>query len=1051
MADFDPDMINDFTDEAQDLLQNIEDDILMLEKPETASDETINRLFRAVHTIKGTSGFIGLRNITALSHIMENIMAKIRDKTLIVNSPIIDAMLAGADKLKELVNNVYESNRIDISQQINNLQQALSSEQNHTVTDEKATTENKDTATAKNNKNEEQLDNEIVAAFVTEANALMQNTEHEIMQLEHLTDTDKMQMQIKSIYQTFNVIKGSAQMIGLQKIAKLAQHLENIIIALNKSNKTPGEAFFEVFYQAFDKLQILLDDVYFSNQADIDSVLQKINNYYNKDNQEKSDADTKAKNTQKSEQSVSKYDEKEINNFTEYEKTQNNNPDSATYDKAETVRLNVQTLDKLMRLAGELVLIRNQQLVASDASEPVSRSVVQRLDAITSNIQETIMQTRLQPMGNIFSKFPRIIRDLSKKLNKKIELKVSGDDVELDKTILEALTGPLTHLIRNSADHGIEPPEEREQAGKAPIGTIELKAFHEGGLVNIIIRDDGKGINTETIKQKAIENGIKTKAEVAELNSKEVLALVTHPGFSTASNVTDISGRGVGMDVVKANVEKLNGSIEIRSAEGKGTEVLLRLPLTLAIIPCLIVETTGYRYAVPQVNLEELVLLKGDDICRRIESTGDQEVFRLRNKLLPLVRLNEVLNRRIRFSGKVKMIIATYYKNLYKKQMQENKFKNQTLYFAVLSTGNNRYGLLFDKVVGNEEIVVKPMHTCIRNLKIYSGSTILGDGKVALILDADGVANHACIDFNLIDKSIIESESKKLSSGGKIESLLLFKSGVQEQFAIPVSLIKRIEEIKSADIEVAGAKEFITVNNETIRILRLEENMNVSPCIQQDELFLLMLKHIKKPIGILFSKLIDIQEVLVNINTDALQINGLLGTEIVNQRMTLFLDIYKLLEMAEPEWFDQKQIDYAKYSENIPVSETFKILLVDDSSVFRQMVEQYLVDDGYEVVTAENGIQAIKQLQKQQFHLLISDLEMPEKDGFELIHEIRTGDEQPDIPAIALSSLNNSKIIQHALDTGYNAYEVKIDRERLLKVISKLLYPKSKDEFIKLQ
>lgn len=1050
MADFDPDMINDFIDEAQDLLQTIEDDILLLEKPETASDETINRLFRAVHTIKGTSGFIGLRNITSLSHIMENIMAQIRDKTITANSLIIDAMLAGADKLKELINDVYQSNNKDISQQINNLQQALDALQgNNKAEKQTITNEKKNTETTIKMQNQEQLDDEIVTAFVAEANALMHNTEQEIMHLEQLTDVDKMQPHIKTIYQTFNVIKGSAKMIGLHQIADLALHLESIIADISKENKTPDEVFYKVFYQGFDKLQTLLDDVCFSNQADIAAVLYEINDYKSKAKQKIKKIDTDTGKTERSEQSVSKFTEKEVNGFTEYKKTQNG--DTLNYEKAETVRLNVQTLDKLMRLAGELVLIRNQQLVASEASEPLSRSVVQRLDTITSNIQETIMQTRLQPMGNIFSKFPRIIRDLSKKLDKKIELKVSGDDVELDKTILEALTAPITHLIRNSADHGIEHPDQREQAGKSPTGTIELKAFHEGGLVNIIIRDDGKGINAEIIKQKAIESGIKTKAEVAEMNSKDVLALVTHPGFSTASDVTDISGRGVGMDVVKANVEKLNGSIEIRSAEGKGTEILLRLPLTLAIIPCLIVETEGYHYAVPQVNLEELVLLKGDEICRKIESTGDQEVFRLRNKLLPLVRLNEVLNRRIRFSGKVKLIITNYYKKLYNRQMKNNEVKNQTLYFAVLSTGNNRYGLLFDKVSGNEEIVVKPMHACIRNLKIFSGSTILGDGKVALILDADGIANHACVDFNLIDKSEIESEIKKLSSGGKIESLLLFKSGVQEQYAIPVSLIKRIEEVKSTDIEVAGSKEFITVNNETIRILRLEENMNVSPCVQQDELFLLLLKHIKKPIGVLFSKLIDIQDVLVNINTQALQINGLLGTEIVNKKMTLFLDIYKLLEMAEPEWFEQKQIDYEKYSENIPVSETFKILLVDDSSVFRQMVEQYLVDDGYEVVAAENGVQALMQLQKQQFHLLISDLEMPEKDGFELIQEVRSGEEQPNIPAIALSSLNNPKIIQHALDTGYNAYEVKVDRERLLKLISKLLYPKSKEEYIKLQ
>ncbi len=697
--------------------------------------------------------------------------------------------------------------------------------------------------------------------------------------------------------------------------------------------------------------------------------------------------------------------------------------DESPADLSNTVRIHVDILDKLMMLAGELVLVRNQQLLSAETADAAARSVVQRLDIVTTELQETIMRARMQPIGKIFRKFPRIARELGKKHGKEIRIALVGSSVELDKSILEALADPLSHLIRNCCDHGIETPGERLLAGKSGQGLISLSAYHEAGHINIEIRDDGRGINPDAVRRKIIENRLKNPAELDRMSDEEILNFILLPGFSTAEKVSDLSGRGVGMDVVKTGIEKLGGTLDIESAPGKGTAIHLRLPLTLAIIPCLIISLGEHRYAIPQINLVELVCLYDDDVRTKIETADFQEFYRLRNRLLPMVRLSEILARSLPFTREVRAGITEKYRNAC------STATDMQLNFAVLKVGALRFGLIMDRVLGTEEVVVKPMHSAVKSLKIYSGATVMGDGKVALILDAEGIARHSGIMADAHPAS--EERAEEVNNEDDIQTLLLFRYGEKEQFALSLPLIRRIERIKTSAIEEVGEKEFITVSGISVRIIRPDQVLKVSPGVERDEMFLILPKYIRKPVGLLASALVDIEESAVDLNIDSYMEDGLLGTAVIRDHITLFPDICRLAEKSEPEWF-------AKRPETSESSfrSAKQVLLAEDASFFRQLVKGYLESEGYKVITAENGRTALDRFNENRFDLIVSDIEMPVMNGWDFIRTVRKGS---NIPAVALTALDSEKDRKTAKDCGYDRYEVKIDREHFLTTVARLL------------
>jgi two-component system chemotaxis sensor kinase CheA len=734
----------------------------------------------------------------------------------------------------------------------------------------------------------------------------------------------------------------------------------------------PETEYIDSLLAGVDLLSAMLNDIKRSNDVDITVVHEQLISLSDQKISTPAAPKKETSDTGKADKKVAAHEKSEI-------------------DLGDTVRISVDLLDKLMAQAGELVLIRNQHLLTVDATDAISRSIAHRLDIITSELQSTIINTRMQPVGKVIDKFPRIVRDLGKSMGKQIQLNITGSSAELDKTILEALNDPLTHIIRNSCGHGIESPEERIQAGKPRTGQIDLSAYHEAGRVNIKISDDGHGVNTKLILEKILEKGLKKEAELDKMSHQDILNLVFLPGFSTMDKVDGISGRGVGMDVVKTSIEKLGGSFEFESTTGIGTSILLRLPLTLAIIPSHIVNSREYHYAIPQVSLVELVNLYDDDIINKIERADDQEVYRLRGRLLPIVRLSEVLARPKIFDRETRSKIAEKYHNEQKDAWQaalnakENNIQvdfEQSLSFVVLKVGTNHYGLVIDAIIGTEEIVVKPMHAAVKSLGIYSGATIMGNGTSALILDVGGIARQTGI--TLADK-IMEEREKEYTTED-LQSVLLFKSGPTEQFALSLPLIRRIEPINIKDIELVGDREYITVDGTSTLILRLNNIINVSSIEDRERMFLILPRNLKRPVGILMSSFVDVVDTAVDIDLDSYHADGLLGTTIINDTMTLFIDFYRLVEIIEPKYFGDKQTSLLDKSD-IESEESKRILLLEDISFFRHLIKGYLEAEGYSVVAVKNGKLGLDEIGENDFDLIVSDLEMPVMDGWNLDRE----------------------------------------------------------------
>ncbi|MFN8709482.1 MAG: chemotaxis protein CheW, partial [Planctomyces sp.] len=552
-------------------------------------------------------------------------------------------------------------------------------------------------------------------------------------------------------------------------------------------------------------------------------------------------------------------------------------PASSEAERLRSLRINVELLDRLMNLIGELTLIRNQTQVTFGQEQGESRNLIQRLSSVTSELQGTVLQTRMQPVGNLFGRFPRMVRDLARQLGKEVEIVTVGQEVELDKTVIERLSDPLMHLIRNSIDHGLEMPEAREAAGKARCGKIVLSATPADGQVCIEIRDDGRGIDPVAVRNRAAAMGLRTEADLDRMSNRELFSLILLPGFSTAKAVTDVSGRGVGMDVVKTNVEELDGSLTIDSWPGAGTSMLLRVPLTLAIVPCLIVTVGAQRYAVPQRELEEVVCLH-PQLDRHLEQAFDTEVLRLRDSLLPVIRFAEVLERRRPFTAEDKAEILA-------RHGSGQRDPNQVEYVLILRSGGRRIGLLVDSVRGREEIVVKPIHPALKQVGVFSGATLMGDGRVALIANVEGIVEHAqCYSLNAE-----VSQTSSIRDPHEVHRVLLFEYGPHEQFALPLIQVRRVELLEMNRIEHIGDRDYFTIDGRATRILRLTELMNVSSCDEPSTMFLILPKFVPEPIGILVHRIIDTESLAIELQST--NERGVLGTAVVRDRLSLFLDV----------------------------------------------------------------------------------------------------------------------------------------------------------------
>jgi two-component system chemotaxis sensor kinase CheA len=676
----------------------------------------------------------------------------------------------------------------------------------------------------------------------------------------------------------------------------------------------------------------------------------------------------------------------------------------------ETVRVHISLLNDLLDLASEMVLGRNQLLRILDAYRkdiPGINAVLQNIDGITTELQEKIMQTRMQPVAKVFNKFPRILRELSQKMGKEISLQVEGAGVELDKSIIEALGDPITHLVRNAVDHGIESPETREAAGKPRMGKIALKAYHEGGHVNIDITDDGTGIDTETIKRTALARGIIAPSEIPLMGEREFLELLFRPGFSTAERITDVSGRGVGMDVVKTNIERLGGTMEIMTTPGRSTTFRLILPITLAIISSLIVEVEGKKFALPQVNLQGLIRIKPGDYTRKIERIRDSDVLRYRGKLLPIIHLAEVL-------GSAKGVVDT----------------EKTMRVLVIKSGSKLFGLVVDTIHDGEEILVKPLPRFLRDCQCYSGVTIMGDGRTAMILDPEGLIARAGLRFTdeLKEMALKEAQQQEDSLTER-QSLLLFKCAGPETLGIDLSMVARVEKIDAGRLERIGDREYIQFRGEAIRIIRPENYLPITGGAKGGQkLYVIIPKLAGCQMGVLIEKIIDTMEAEIKFNADDMTAKGLVGSAILDRRIVLIVNLYELFEMAEPKKL--------RAPENKGAHLEKTVLLAEDTPFFIKMEKKYLESAGYKVITALNGKEAWKILQENTVDAVVTDIEMPLWDGYELVRKIRADFRLGNLPVIAVTSRADQGSFIKGMEAGFDFYEVKLDRERLLEKLA---------------
>jgi len=542
-----------------------------------------------------------------------------------------------------------------------------------------------------------------------------------------------------------------------------------------------------------------------------------------------------------------------------------------------TLRVDVGQLDKLMNLVGELVLARNQ-IIQFTATQTDNAFVgaTQRLNLVTSELQEGVMKTRMQPIDNVWSKFPRVVRDLATTCGKQVRLEMVGKDTELDKTIIEAIKDPLTHVVRNSVDHGIEPPDVRVARGKPAEGVVHLRAFHEGGQINIEITDDGAGIDPEKVRRKAVDRAMVTAEQAARMSDHDVLRLIFMPGFSTAEAITNVSGRGVGMDVVRTNIERIGGTVDILSTVGEGSTLKIRIPLTLAIIPALMVATGGEVFAIPQVNLLELVRLEGEQARTGIERIGNATFHRLRGNLLPLVPLAKELGLTSQCDPSVVNIV-------------------------VLKADDRQFGLMVDGVNDTEEIVVKPLGKQLKSVQVFAGATIMGDGHVALILDVNRIAQQARV-FGVGERSAKSTDSAAAKQGpADTQTWLLFRGGGADRLAIPLKLVARLEEFATADIERSGGHEVVQYRGEIMPLINLGRFLGGDDVTPADPRQVIVFSDKGHSAGLVVEQILDIVSQSISV-TRSNSRAGVLGSAVIQQRVTDLLDVAAIVRHAVPEF-----------------------------------------------------------------------------------------------------------------------------------------------------
>ena len=824
------DIVKEFLIESYENLDRLDQDLMALE--DVPDDRNrLSSVFRAIHTIKGTSGFLAFNKLEHVTHVGESLLVMLRDGKLRLNNVIANGLLAMVDAVRKIMASIEAGQGegdADYSELVATLERLQVTGGVETAAEVDGPTET-ERASQVLEMIAQQV--EMMSEIGTQADTTLKESRPAKKARKTTGRRKKGSKQSETSSNTAVMELPSASAETLE--ATVSRHEAAAHVTAPRT-ATVVEADSPAIHEA----------VHHDATHDVGAKIPSGND---------GDALEKGQGT-----SVS---------------------DS-------TIRIDVTLLDRLMNLVGELVLARNQILQYSRSTEDASLiAASQRLNLITTELQEGVMKTRMQPIQNVWAKLPRVVRDLSMTCRKKVQVKMEGADTELDKTILEAIRDPLTHIVRNSVDHGIESPEVREAKGKPAEGTLLLRAFHEGGQVNIEISDDGGGINLTRVKEKGISQGLITADQAAAMSERELMNLILLPGFSTAAAVTNVSGRGVGMDVVKTNVEKIGGTLDIHSNFGEGTTLRIKIPLTLAIVPALMVTADKERYAIPQNSLVELVRLEGDRARKDIEHIHDAPVYRLRGNLLPLLYLDEQLQLRPARSGV---------------ELSQESVVN----IVVLNAEDRQFGLVVDEINDTEEIVVKPLGPHLKEITSYAGVTIMGDGTVSLILDVLGIAKRAHIVTASRDRHKTQVAAKEQSADCLKHTLLLLGLGETQRMAIPLSLVSRLEELPTRSIEWADGKQVVQYSGQIMPLIHLGDSLVMGHINDQslENLQVVVYSENGRSVGLVVDRILDIVETTLTMQQTGKR-PGVLGSAVIQNRVTDVLDIHNLILSSDQDFF----------------------------------------------------------------------------------------------------------------------------------------------------
>jgi len=830
-------------------------------------------------------------------------------------------------------------------------------------------------------------DQDVIREFLVESHENLARLDQELVELEKRPKDGAL---LASIFRTIHTIKGTCGFLGYSTLERVTHQAETLLSQLRDGQRDLTPRLVSLILETVDTVRKIMASIEASGQEGADR-FEELAERLRAAAQHDSVAAGQSKPAPSPKPAPP----------VEALKQEEDAAKSSTVADS-NIRVGVGLLDKLMDLVGELVLTRNQILQFNAEREDAALNATsQRLNLITTELQEGVMKTRMQPIGMVWNKLPRVVRDMAVALGKQIRLEMDGAETELDRTIIEAIKDPLVHLVRNSCDHGIEAPDVRARLGKPQQGKLTLRAYHEGGQVNIEIGDDGAGIDVARVKQKAVEKGLIHPEHVSKISDRDALNLIFQPGFSTARTVTNVSGRGVGMDVVKSNIEKIGGIVDIFSRPGEGSTVKLKIPLTLAIIPGLVVGSGGERFVIPQVSLLELIRLEGDSSDKHIEQVHGTPVYRRRGKLLPIAYLDRVLGlKTARGSGAVSIVVL---------QAEERQF-----------------GLVVEEINDTQEIVVKPLGKQLKGLSVYAGATIMGDGKVALILDVLGIGQRSEVLAESREQSRAATD-QKVQTDVDQQRLLLFRAGSFERLAVPLSLVARLEEFPRRSIEHAGGSEVVQYRNRLLPLVPLAEVLEAGSngAKAPDPVQVIVFNDGERSAGVVVDQILDVVEDTVTVRQKTPR-KGLLGSAVVGKRVADLLDLNEVLRCAA-NWVDGGARSSGK-----------RVLVADASAFSRGLIRSGLDMAGYRVVEAANLEETIRNLEQQRVDVVVAALDLPPGGSSALLAALRRRPEWEGIPVLALADSEEQAHATSASSAGFHDCQTKFDREAMLESVSRL-------------